>query len=174
LAGFLRRQQERQKECSFNCQTKLISGTLGDISQRYSLILAQYRTRTAIGIDGDIGEEIVYFVALHAPITGGADGLQGLPRGRQLALVELENAWTMYYLALVVYIAAMVLLYPIVHSPMARSSTRSRGIEQCAISLGYRIAQYKMPAFVLSAALSGLADALNTLPLHFFAVTDVD
>jgi branched-chain amino acid transport system permease protein len=45
--------------------------------------------------------------------------------------------------------------------------------EPRAISLGYDVDRYKLVAFILSAALSGLAGATKTLVLGFETLTDV-
>lgn len=117
--------------------------------------------------------EIVYFVALHAPVTGGEDGLQGVPRGSLFGVIDLEAGRAMYFFALAVYAAVMAILYRIVHSPFGAILRAIRENEQRAISLGYRVWQHKILAFTLSAALSGLAGALKTLSLHFAALDDV-
>jgi branched-chain amino acid transport system permease protein len=117
--------------------------------------------------------EIVYFVVLHMPVTGGEDGLQGVPRGALLGLIDLENARAMYFFALAVYVLAMVLLYRIVHSPYGAILAAIKENEPRAISLGYRVERYKVLAFALSASLSGLAGALKALALHFAALDDV-
>lgn len=117
--------------------------------------------------------EIVYFAVLHAPVTGGEDGLQGVPRGLLLGVVDLEDARAMYFLALAVYVLAMVFLYRVVHSPYGAILAAIKENEPRAISLGYRVERYKVLAFVLSASLSGLAGALKTLALHFAALGDV-
>jgi branched-chain amino acid transport system permease protein len=117
--------------------------------------------------------EVVYFVALQAPFTGGEDGLQGVPSGSLLGLVDLEDPLAMYFFVLAIYLAGMALLYRIVRSPFGRVLQAIRDNEQRALSLGYRVQHYKVLAFVLSGALSGVAGAAKTLAFHFAALGDV-
>src|ERR1019366_5524391 len=49
--------------------------------------------------------QMLYFVCLQAPFTGGEDGLQGVQRGKLLGLVDLANDLTLYYLVLGIAIA---------------------------------------------------------------------
>jgi branched-chain amino acid transport system permease protein len=117
--------------------------------------------------------EIVYFAVLHVPATGGEDGLQGVPRGSLLGLVDLENARAMYFFALAVYVLAIAFLYRVVHSPYGAILAAIKENEPRAMSLGYRVERYKVLAFTLSASLAGLAGALKALTLHFAALEDV-
>ena len=51
--------------------------------------------------------QLVYFVYLQAPFTGGEDGLQGVPRGKLFGLLSLSSDLTLYYVLLV----AVVLVF---------------------------------------------------------------
>ena len=59
--------------------------------------------------------QMMYFVALQAPFTGGEDGLQSVPRGKLFGLIDLRNDLTMYYVALVIVVAAFLLIARTVH-----------------------------------------------------------
>src|SRR6185437_2639536 len=61
--------------------------------------------------------EVVYFVALQAPVTGGEDGIQGVPSGTLLGLVDLENPVSMYFFVLVLYLAGVAVIRRAVNSP---------------------------------------------------------
>ena len=117
--------------------------------------------------------QMVFFVALQAPFTGGEDGLQGVPRGRLFGVFDLSDDLHMYYLTLVVVVAAFVLIARTVHSPFGQVLKGIKDNEPRAISLGYDTHRFKLLAFVLSAALSGLAGALKTLVLGFATLSDV-
>jgi branched-chain amino acid transport system permease protein len=117
--------------------------------------------------------QLVYFVCLEAPFTGGENGLQGVPRGILLGLLPLRSDRLMYYLVLAVFVAVFLFIRRIVHSPFGHVLRAIRENEARAISLGYDINRYKLLAFVLSAALSGLAGALNSLVLGFATLSDV-
>jgi branched-chain amino acid transport system permease protein len=117
--------------------------------------------------------QMMYFVALRAPFTGGEDGIQDVPRGRLLGVFDLSNELTMYAFVLAVVLAAFLFIYRIVNSPFGEVLKAIRENETRAVSLGYKTDRYKLLAFVLSAALAGLAGALKTLVFHLASLTDV-
>lgn len=116
--------------------------------------------------------QMLYFFFLQAPFTGGEDGLQSVPRGNLLGVVSLESDLTLYYVVLGIFVAAFLLIYRTVHSPFGQVLKAIRENEARATSLGYDTARFKLLAFVLSAALAGLAGATKTLVLGFATLTD--
>ncbi|MFZ1904176.1 MAG: branched-chain amino acid ABC transporter permease [Steroidobacteraceae bacterium] len=117
--------------------------------------------------------QLVYFVCLEAPFTGGENGLQGVPRGSLLGLLSLRSDRVLYFVVLAAFVAAFLLIRRVVHSPFGQVLKAIRENEPRATSLGYDINRYKLLAFVLSAALAGLAGALNALVLGFATLSDV-
>jgi len=117
--------------------------------------------------------QMVYFVCLQAPFTGGEDGIQAVPRGRLLGLLELSGNTSMYYFVLVVFLGGFLAIHRIVHSPFGQVLTAIRENEDRAISLGYDVDRYKLLAFVLSGALAGLAGATKALVFQLASLTDV-
>jgi branched-chain amino acid transport system permease protein len=117
--------------------------------------------------------QMMYFFALRAPLTGGEDGIQAVPRGRLFGIFDLADDMTMYVVVLVVVLAAFVLIYRIINSPFGEVLKAIRENEQRAISLGYRTDRYKLVAFVLSATLAGLAGSLKALVFQLASLTDV-
>ncbi len=117
--------------------------------------------------------QLVYFVCLEAPFTGGENGLQDVPRGSLLGLLPLKSDVVMYYVVLAVFAAVFMLIRRIVHSPYGQVLKAIRENEPRALSLGYDINRYKLLAFVLSAALAGLAGSVKALVLGFTTLTDV-
>ncbi len=117
--------------------------------------------------------QMMFFVALQARFTGGEDGLQGVPRGKLFGVVDLGNDLTMYYVALVIVVAAFLLIVRTIHSPFGQVLKGIKENEPRALSLGYDVARFKLLAFVISAALSGLAGSLKTLVLGFATLSDV-
>ncbi len=115
--------------------------------------------------------QMLFFFFLQAPFTGGEDGLQSVPRGTLLGL-DLGNDLTLYYLVLVIFLFGFWLIYRTVHSPFGQVLTSIRENEARATSLGYDVDRFKLVAFVLSAALAGLAGATKTLVLGFATLTD--
>ncbi|WP_323006259.1 branched-chain amino acid ABC transporter permease [Pseudorhodobacter sp.] len=117
--------------------------------------------------------QMMYFLALQMEFTRGEDGLQGVPRGSLLGLVDLGNDLNMYYLVLAIFIGGYALIVRIVHSPFGQVLKAIKENEPRATSLGYRVERYKLLAFVLSAALAALAGATKTVVLGFASLTDV-
>ncbi len=117
--------------------------------------------------------QMVYFACLQMPFTHGEDGLQGVPRGRLFGALSLESDLAMYYFVVAVAIAVFIVIRRIVHSPYGQVLKAIRENEPRAISLGYAVDRYKLLAFVLSAALAGLAGSMKTLVLGFATLSDV-
>jgi branched-chain amino acid transport system permease protein len=117
--------------------------------------------------------QMTYFFALQAPFTGGEDGLQPIPRGHLFGLIDLGRMLNMYYFTLAVFVFGFLLIYRTVHSPLGQVLKAIRENEPRAISLGYKVDRYKLLAFVLSAALSGLAGATKAIVFQFATLTDV-
>ncbi|MCG2585228.1 branched-chain amino acid ABC transporter permease [Massilia sp. TS11] len=117
--------------------------------------------------------QMVYFAALRAPFTGGEDGLQSVPRGQLLGSLALTNDYHLYYVVLAIAVGGFALVQRIVHSPFGQVLKAIKENEARATSLGYDTERYKLMAFVLSAALAGLAGATKTIVLGLETLTDV-
>lgn len=116
--------------------------------------------------------QMLYFLCIELPQTGGEDGLQGIPRGT-LAHLDLSNDLLLYYLLLGVCVLAFAFIHRTVNSPFGQVLKAIRENEPRALSLGYDVDRYKLLAFVLSASLSGMAGALKVLVFKFATLTDV-
>ena len=116
--------------------------------------------------------QMMYFFFLQAPFTGGEDGLQDVPRGKLLGIIDLADDFNLYYFVLAIFIFAFWLIHRTIHSPFGQVLKAIRENEARAISLGYDVAKYKLLAFVLSAGLAGLAGATKTLVFRFATLTD--
>jgi branched-chain amino acid transport system permease protein len=117
--------------------------------------------------------QMMYFFALQAKFTGGEDGIQAVPRGRLFGLIDLSDQMAMYGFVVVVFLAAFLLIYRIIHSPFGEVLKAIRENETRAISLGYKTDRYKLIAFVLSATLAGLAGATKAIVFQLASLTDV-
>ena len=116
--------------------------------------------------------QMLFFLFLQTPFTGGEDGLQSVPRGTLLGIINLADDLTLYYVVLAIFVVSFLLIYRTVHSPFGQVLKAIRENETRATSLGYDVARFKLLAFVLSAALAGLAGATKTLVLGFATLTD--
>ncbi len=117
--------------------------------------------------------QMVYFVALQAPFTGGEDGIQSVPRGDLFGLISLRGNEALYFFVLAVTFGGILFLYRIVHSPFGQVLKAIRENEPRAISLGYNVNRYKLMVFTLSATFSGLAGATKSQVFQLASLTDV-
>jgi branched-chain amino acid transport system permease protein len=117
--------------------------------------------------------QLIYFVCLEAPFTGGENGVQGVPRGSLFGVLPLNSDIAMYYLVLAAFLAVYVFIRRVVQSPFGQVLKAIRENEPRAISLGFDVNRYKLLAFVLSATLSGFAGSLKALVLGFVTLSDV-
>ena len=117
--------------------------------------------------------QMFFFFCLQAPFTHGEDGIQNIPRGRLFGLLDLAEPLYMYFFVLTVFLAGLLVIWRVIHSPYGMILRSIRENENRAISLGYSVARYKLGAFVMSAALAGLAGGLKALVFQFATLTDV-
>ncbi len=117
--------------------------------------------------------QLVFFIYLQAPFTGGEDGMQGIPRGNLFGLIDLSDNINMYYFVLAVFLFGFWLIHRTIHSPFGQVLKAIRENEPRATSLGYNVNDYKWVAFTISAALAGLAGSTKTLVFQLASLTDV-
>jgi branched-chain amino acid transport system permease protein len=117
--------------------------------------------------------QMVYFIYLRAPFTGGEDGIQAIPQGVMLGVFDLSNTMTLYYVVLAIFFGAFLLIYRTINSPFGQVLIAIRENEPRAISLAYKPDHYKLIVFVLSSALSGLAGSTKAIVLQLATLTDV-
>lgn len=117
--------------------------------------------------------QFIYFLCLQFPFTGGEDGLQGVPRGKLFGVIDLGSDMTLYFVVLAIFVAGIALIIRAVHSPFGQVLKAVKENEPRAVSLGYDVDKYKLLAFVISAALAGLAGSTKTLVLGFATLSDV-
>ncbi len=116
--------------------------------------------------------QLLYFVFVQAPFTGGEDGLHGVPRGHLFGLIDLENNVAMYYFVLAVFLGGYLLVQRIVNSPYGQVLNAIKQNEPRAVSLGYNVDRYKVIAFVISAGLAGLAGSMKTVVFQLASLND--
>jgi branched-chain amino acid transport system permease protein len=117
--------------------------------------------------------QMIYFFCLEAPFTHGEDGIQSVPQGLLLHILDLSNQTILYYFVLAIFLFGFLVIYRTINSPFGDVLKAIRENEPRAISLGYRVDQYKLAAFVLSAALAGLAGATKAIFSQNASLTDV-
>jgi branched-chain amino acid transport system permease protein len=117
--------------------------------------------------------QMFFFFCVQAPFTEGEDGIQGVPRGHLFGFIDLGDAMNMYFFVLAVFLVGVFAIWRIVNSPFGMILRAISENENRAISLGYSVGRYKLAAFVMSAALAGLAGALKAIVFQFATLTDV-
>jgi branched-chain amino acid transport system permease protein len=117
--------------------------------------------------------QMLFFFYLQTPFTHGEDGIQAVPRGKLFGFIDLSNVYAMYFTVFAIFIGGFLLIYRVIHSPFGQVLKAIRENEPRAVSLGYSADRYKLLAFVLSAALSGLAGATKAIVFQLASLTDV-
>jgi branched-chain amino acid transport system permease protein len=117
--------------------------------------------------------QMIFFFCLKAPFTHGEDGIQAIPRGFMFGILDLRNTTTLYYVVLGIFLIGFLIIYRAIHSPFGQVLRAVRENEPRTVSLGYKPDQYKLLAFVLSAALSGLAGGTKAIVFEIATLTDV-
>ena len=117
--------------------------------------------------------QLVYFIAFQLPFTHADDGLTGIPRGRLLGIIDLNNNIVMYYTTLLVFLVGLAIIYRVIKSPFGHILRAIRDNQPRAISLGYRVNTYKILVFAISAALSGTAGAIKAITLRLATMYDL-
>ncbi|MFB4318001.1 branched-chain amino acid ABC transporter permease [Actinomadura sp. 21ATH] len=116
--------------------------------------------------------QMVYFVANQwRDVTGGENGLQGIPR--ELFGMDLSDPFVFYYAGLPFVLLGLLIAWRIVRSPFGRVLMSIRDNPSRARALGYPVDRYKLLAFVLSAALSGIAGGLFAIGHGFASLQEV-
>ena len=117
--------------------------------------------------------QMVYFVYLQTPFTGGEDGIQGVPHGQLFGFIDLNNEVAMYVFVLAIFLLGFGLVWRIVHSPFGQVLKAIRENEQRALSLGYDTDRFKLIAFILSGTVAGMAGGTKALVFQLASLTDV-
>jgi branched-chain amino acid transport system permease protein len=117
--------------------------------------------------------QMIYFVCVQAPFTGGEDGIQAIPRGSLFGTVSLASDMSMYWFVAAIFLAGFLMIHRIIHSPYGQVLKAIRENEPRATSLGYRTDDYKLVAFILSATLAGVAGGVKSLVFGIATLTDV-
>jgi branched-chain amino acid transport system permease protein len=117
--------------------------------------------------------QLLYFIYVQVPFTHGEDGIQGIPQGHLFGIFDLSKPMTLYYVVLIGFLGAFLLIYRTINSPFGEVLKAIRENEPRAISLGYKTDQYKLLAFILSGTLAGFAGSLKVFVAQNASLTDV-
>ena len=118
--------------------------------------------------------QIVYFFAVQdTDFTGGENGIQGIPRSALFGHLSLNNDLAMYALVAVIFLAGVLFVHRVVHSPFGQVVKAIREHAPRAISLGYKSEHYKWIIFIIAAALAGVAGATKAMVMGIETLTAV-
>ena len=116
--------------------------------------------------------QLIYYLANQwRDVTGGENGLQGIPRN--LFGLDLSDSLIFYYAALPVIALGVFMAWRIVNSPFGRVIVAIRENHDRTRSLGYGIRHYKIIVFVLSAFLAGIAGGIFSTNHGFASLQEV-
>lgn len=111
--------------------------------------------------------QVFWFVAMkwHG-LTGGEDGLLNIKRPVAGLGISLQSNEALFYFCLILFALVLFLLWRLVHSPLGRVLSAIKQNETRAAFVGYNTWLYKWLAFVISAAVAGLAGAMFAMAQH--------
>lgn len=117
--------------------------------------------------------QMFYFIAFKwTALTGGDDGLQGVPRP-SIGPLNLTSEIYLYYLILFFVILSMIVCFRVINSPFGKTLQAIRENKDRAMSIGYDINKFKLIVFVISGFFSGLAGVLYALLLNFVPLSSL-
>jgi branched-chain amino acid transport system permease protein len=103
--------------------------------------------------------QMFYFVAYTASgLTGGDNGLLDVPRP-----AFMDTPWKYYAFVAVIFLIAFALLLKVTDSVFGRTLLAIRDNEDRAAAVGYNLKRFKLLAFVISGAVTGLAGGLHAM-----------
>jgi branched-chain amino acid transport system permease protein len=118
--------------------------------------------------------QMVDFIALQKDQwTGGENGIPGIPRAPFLG-IDFTHGLPLYYFSLVVAAIGYLIAVRAIRSPFGQALRAIRDNRIRAQSVGYDPNVQMLLAFLISAFLSGLAGALNTVAHGVVSLDSVD
>ncbi len=114
--------------------------------------------------------QMFYFLAYTASnFTGGDNGLLGVPRP-----VFMHTPWRYYAFVAVIFLIAYALLLRVTDSVFGRTLLAIRDNEDRAAAVGYNLKRFKLLAFVISGAVTGLAGGLHAMMTGIAPLSNAD
>ena len=107
--------------------------------------------------------QLFYFTAYQwTSVTGGEDGMPGVPRP-EFPGIDFKNPMAYYALVSLLFLISLFLMRKIVESPLGKILQAIRENEVRAEAVGYNVPRFKLLAFVIGGAFSGLAGVLYAM-----------
>ncbi|MDB5095408.1 MAG: transporter permease [Candidatus Eremiobacteraeota bacterium] len=118
--------------------------------------------------------EMAYYVAFQwRDVTGGDNGLRGIPRPDVFG-ISLDDATRYYLFTAIVVLVAFAFVLRLIASPFGAVLRAIRENEDRARAIGFRVRRFKIVAFAISGGLSGLAGALYAGLFRFVPLQSID
>jgi branched-chain amino acid transport system permease protein len=123
--------------------------------------------------------QLFYFLAYTTPdLTGGDNGLLDIPRPALglfgHSLVPLATPWQFYGFVATLFVVVFWLMLRVSHSVFGRTLLAIRDNEARAAATGYDVKRFKLLAFAISGAVTGLAGALHALMTGIAPLSNID
>jgi branched-chain amino acid transport system permease protein len=106
-----------------------------------------------------VGEIVQQAADSWESVTGGSNGLYGIP-GTRIGGTVVTSAGILYWYVLAAFLIGYLVLFAISRSPFGAALRGIRDNEPRMRSLGYRTGLYKYGVFVVAGAVAGLAGGL--------------
>nr|WP_316203139.1 branched-chain amino acid ABC transporter permease [Bradyrhizobium sp. SZCCHNR3094] len=116
--------------------------------------------------------QMIYFVYLQASFTHGEDGIQSVPRGMLLGLIDLREDANVYWLSAAAMLGVLFGLRRLMNSPFGMMLIAIRDNERRALSLGHHVDAYKVAAFGIAAFCAGVAGSLSAIVFQLATLSD--
>jgi branched-chain amino acid transport system permease protein len=116
-----------------------------------------------------------YFAVLaFKSLTGGENGLSGLPRQFDLLGLSIADPLSMYGFMAGAFFLVFLLVQRVIASPFGSVLAAIRENEPRSEALGYPVARYKTAAVALAGGIAGLAGGLHVIFLGFVPPSDIE
>jgi branched-chain amino acid transport system permease protein len=107
--------------------------------------------------------QLFYFVAYQwTSVTGGEDGMPGVPRPAMFG-IDFKDPLNYYFFVSAIFLIFMFLMKRTIESPLGKILVAIRENEVRAEAVGYNVARFKLLAFVIGGAFSGVAGVLYAM-----------
>ncbi|MGJ4945561.1 branched-chain amino acid ABC transporter permease [Bradyrhizobium sp. HKCCYLS1011] len=116
--------------------------------------------------------QMIYFAYVQASFTHGEDGIQSVPRGMLLGLIDLRNDANVYWLSAVAMLGVLFGLRRLMNSPFGMMLIAIRDNERRALSLGHNVDGYKLAAFGVAAFCAGVAGSMSAIIFQLATLSD--
>jgi branched-chain amino acid transport system permease protein len=114
-----------------------------------------------------VGVMIVIVIDRWAEVTGGTDGLIGIPPPPAIGPLQFDTLTGQYYLALAFLLFTIYVVWALMHSLVGRTFLAVRNSEDLARAVGIDAGRTHQLSFVISAALAGLGGSLYAVFLGY-------